>query len=221
MAEPRNPEPKSDFSWDDAYRAGKQVWGDQPSEVAKFAVERLKPSNVNNLRLLDVGCGYGRDAKYLNVELGIAVTGVDSSASAIEIAKQNNLDSEFLCADFEKISGAFNVIYASNVYQVLKPSDRHRLVEFVKQGLPPGGILFLGTMSVSDPEHYGKGTPVPGDENSFIVEKYIHLSTKEELEREFAFLNIDELTELEFYELRSDGATHHHKTWLLMATKKT
>lgn len=221
MAEHKNLEQKPDFSWDSAYRQGKQVWGDQPSELAKFVAERLRTLNTKGLRLLDIGCGYGRDAKYLSAELGIAVVGIDSSTSAIDIAKQNSPGIEFLCADFEEVKpGTFDVIYVSNVYQILKPNDRQRLMEFVKKHLAPGGILFLGTMSSADPEHFGKGTKVAGDENSFIVEKYIHLSTKEELEGEFGFLTIEELPELEFYEPRSDGNTHHHKTWLMMATGK-
>ena len=90
--------------------------------------------------MLDIGCGYGRDAKYLSTALGIGVTGIDSSGSAIDTAKENNTGIEFACADFERSElGTFNVIYASNVYQILKPDDRHSLVEFVKNRLSPGG----------------------------------------------------------------------------------
>ena len=113
--------------------------------------------------------------------------------------------------------GQFDVIFASNLYQVLMPSDRSSFIEFVRKHLKPAGTLFLGTMSTGDPEHFGKGQPIESDPNSFKDEKYLHFSGRRELERAFGFLTIREMVEHEFYEPRSNGATHHHKSWLLMA----
>ena len=120
--------------------------------------------------------------------------------------------------DFNSVTcGQFDVIFASNLFQVLTPLDRSEFREFVRKNLKPAGILFLGTMSTGDPEHFGKGQPIEGDPNSFKDEKYLHFSDRQELEKEFGFLEITELNEHEFYEPRSDGAVHHHKSWLMMA----
>jgi hypothetical protein len=72
-------------------------------------------------------------------------------------------------------------------------------------------------MAAGDPEHFGKGQPVEGDPSSFKDEKYLHFSDSRELECDFGFLTIKEMREHEFYEPRSNGATHHHRSWLLMA----
>jgi cyclopropane fatty-acyl-phospholipid synthase-like methyltransferase len=212
------------MSWDNTYLRDKRVWGDRPSELAVFAAERIKLFPAESRFLLDVGCGYGRDALYLSAELHIDVLGIDCSKSAIEMGNASlppEIDQKprFLCADFDSLTqGPFDVIFASNLYQVLGPGDRSRFRAFVKKSLKSNGTLFLGTMSTGDPEHFGKGAPVQGDNNSFEDEKYLHFSNRQELEQDFGFLTIQELIEHEFFEPRSNGTTHHHKSWLLMST---
>ena len=81
--------------------------------------------------------------------------------------------------------------------------------------LKPGGLLFLSTLSVRDPEHYGKGSPVPGEPNSFVDKVYLHLFAREELMHDFGFLEIKELYEHEYAEPRATGEAHHHILWIL------
>jgi len=215
------------MSWDDTYKKDSKVWGEKPSELAKFASDRINKFEHPELQtLLDVGCGYGRDSKFLHAETKIRVLGIDCSKSAIEMANAslatgagNNI--AFLLEDFNSASrGPFDVIFASNLYQVLMPTERVRFRESVRENLKPAGILFLGTMSTGDPEHFGKGQPIEGDPNSFKDEKYLHFSDRQELELDFEFLNIKEMLEREFYEPRSNGAVHHHKSWLMIAMNK-
>jgi hypothetical protein len=81
-----------------------------------------------------------------------------------------------------------------------------------------GGMLFIGTLSVNDPEHRGKGHRVEGETGSIIEQgtgKYLHLSTRDEIARDFAFLKILALTELEYREPRV-GGDHHHRSWILV-----
>jgi hypothetical protein len=110
-------------------------------------------------------------------------------------------------------------VLAAQVYHVLRPGDRRLLRETIARVLAPGGYLFLSTLSVHDPEHHGKGEPVPGEEGSFVDKMYLHLSTGPELEGEFDFLRLLSLEEHEFDEPRADGAVHHHVLWLLVAQK--
>ena len=63
--------------WDDAYRDGGRPWGERPSELAAVAVERLRATGGPGLSILDVGCGYGRDSRYLSRELHAPVLGAD------------------------------------------------------------------------------------------------------------------------------------------------
>lgn len=213
--------------WDGAYRNEKKIWGRRPSEIAQAAAEYAAGAGyaAAGKRLLDIGCGYGRDALFLAERWGVRAVGVDPSAQAIEMAeadlgRQPAHAVEFRCARFQEVSdGPYDLVYAANLYQILPPADRDAFVRTAAGLLAPGGLFVLGTLSVRDPEHAGKGTPVPGDPDSWNDGKYVHLSTREELETGFAFLTIDRLYEREYLEPRAGGAHHHHVSWILIGRR--
>jgi ubiquinone/menaquinone biosynthesis C-methylase UbiE len=63
--------------------------------TARQFLEKLNP----NPKILEAGCGSGRDAITLS-ELGAEVTGVDASEGLIAVAKKKSLDIEFLVGNF-------------------------------------------------------------------------------------------------------------------------
>jgi len=211
------------MTWNDTYRADKRVWGDKPSELAVFACRHLRKikTRPEDVEILDVGCGYGRDAVYLARSLKCRVSGIDKAQEAIEMAQNALADDikssvKFQCRDFKQgIDGKYGIVFASNLYQLLDTKNRHAFRAVVKKSLPRGGKLFLSTLSVSDPEHFGKGKHVPTESNSFIDERFLHFCTGEELRKDFGFLKIEQLLEHKYDEPRSSGQTHHHVSWLL------
>jgi len=212
-------------SWDNDYRSYRHVWGDAPSELASFAVDYLHQArqNMKEASILDIGCGYGRDALYLSQHIDCRILGIDSSKEAIELALHNLSDSsareiKFRCCDFTRLGQSgdkYDVVFISNLYQLLKAPQRIKLQEVVRRVLQPGGLLFLSTLSVNDPEHHGKGTSIAGEVNSYLDGKYLHFCTREELESDFSYLSIKKLLEHEYREPRANGETHHHISWLL------
>jgi SAM-dependent methyltransferase len=217
------------MTWDRTYNNEKKVWGENPSQLAVYAYNVITQSNrfqgKNDLFILDLGCGYGRDAVFLAKNLPCHVLGADTAAKAIEIGQETLTAAmrkrvELLCYDFNDVNDRYDVILASNLYQILKPLERGRLRDTIKRCLNTSSLLFLSSLSVRDPQHSGKGTPVEDDLNSSIQDKYIHLSTREELEKDFDFLNISALFEREYDEPRSSGAHHHHISWILMGSMK-
>jgi SAM-dependent methyltransferase len=214
--------------WNKTYSSDKKLWGEKPSEIALYAYNFLKESRQfqgnHDIFILDLGCGYGRDAIFLAQNLPCHILGLDNSEKAIEMARESlprTLEKkvEFLCYDFSHVSDKYDVIIASNLYQLLKPEERAQLRETVKRCLKHDGLLFLSALSVRDPQHFGKGIQVENDPNSFQEERYIHLCAREELERDFDFLNIGALFERDFYERRILG-DHHHISWTLMGRMK-
>lgn len=85
--------------------------------------------------------------------------------------------------------------------------------------LAPDGRLFINAISVRDPEHYGVGTPVQGEENTWVDGKYVHLSAGAELRRDFSALRVVELYEHEYEEPHPGARTHSHVAWILVAEK--
>jgi cyclopropane fatty-acyl-phospholipid synthase-like methyltransferase len=214
------------MSWDSTYQDHQRVWGDRPSALAAFACHYLKGKDLGEaIEILDLGCGYGRDAFYLAHSIDCHILGIDNSGKAIEMARKSltgELESHirFECCDFNNIAGGqFDIVFASNFYHLFKAEDRQSFVATIKKNLKPSGMLFLSTLSNKDPEHFGKGRRIETEENSFKDEKFLHFCTKEELEKDFSFLDIKELSEREYFEPRSNGEVHHHILWILVGCK--
>ena len=94
-------------------------------------------------RVLDVGCGAGTDLIRF-ARGGATVTGVDVSASAIALARENfaqhGLEADLREADGERLpfpDETFDLVYAHGVVQYT-PNDR-ALVEECRRVLRPGG----------------------------------------------------------------------------------
>ena len=212
--------------WDEEYSTNKRVWGEEPSELARAAVDFLQKTTTDNgeLSILDIGCGYGRDALYYADRLQCKVFGIDIASKGIEIARstasERNVNGvSFECRDFKGLSGGdYDIVCASNLYQLLRAEQRGDFREAVKSSMKPEGLFSLSTLSVDDPEHFGDGDPIPGESNSYSFKHrvYLHFCTKEELAGDFAFLNIAKLYEHEYDEPRANGEAHHHISWILL-----
>ena len=94
-------------------------------------------------KVLEVGCGTGVDLVRF-ARGGAQVTGVDLTASAIELARANfsqqGLAGDFRVADGEQLpfpDGAFDLVYAHGVVQYT--ANPRRLVEECRRVLQPGG----------------------------------------------------------------------------------
>ena len=88
---------------------------------------------------------------------------------------------------------AFDVVFVSNLYQLLRPPERAGLRSTLGALLAPAGLLFLSTLSTNDPQHYGEGEPVPGERDSFTRPVYLHFCREEELREDFSFLSVEGL----------------------------
>lgn len=211
--------------WDKEYESNLRIWGDMPGELAIIAVKYLQDHGFNDrfLSILDIGCGYGRDCLYLAKHINCCVLGIDTSQKAIEILSNSIVDPwtkaiQFRCCNFMDLTrDKFDIVFASNLYQILQRKQREELREKITGLLKPQGLLFLNNLSTNDPEEYGKGEPCPDERHSFKSDKYLHFCTREELEEDFHFLSIKELYEHRYDEPRVQGKTHHHISWILIA----
>lgn len=112
-----------------------------PSEMGKKFMSLL-PSKG---RVLDVGCGPGRDAKIFS-DKGFDVVGIDFSSQMIELAKKTAPKAKFVVMDLHKLDfppNSFDGIWASACF--LHISKRHLLaiLSTLATLLVPGGILYF------------------------------------------------------------------------------
>lgn len=227
--------PQAALHWEKLYAAGDRPWGDSPSELAQLAVARLGPAAPSSVgqapfALLDVGCGYGRDSRYLAVELRGRVVGIDPSPAAVaaaRCARTRDLAVEYFVSDAttfaaqEGQAGAYDVVFAGNVYALLGPIGRREFVAALAAFARPGGLLFLSALSPRDPQHYAVGRPVTGEQRSWIQHTYLHFCTAEELTADFAdAFEVLDLEERSYEERHPGGAAHRHASWFLEGRRR-
>jgi 2-polyprenyl-3-methyl-5-hydroxy-6-metoxy-1,4-benzoquinol methylase len=129
----------TEFPWH-AEGAGNGESGEKLTSVFVEIVKKLE--GVRSI--CDLGCGNGHITGRL-AKLGYEVTGVDASASGIEIARRAYPNVEFVEAliDRELSLAQFDLVVSSDVIEhMYRPSD---LLEAGRAVLKPGGQILLGT----------------------------------------------------------------------------
>lgn len=117
-------------------------------------------------RVLELGCGPGRNAIYL-ARQGCKVDAVDVSIQAIQWAKERARDSgleiNFLCQsifDLQIETSVYDIVYDSGCFHHIPPHRRMSYIELVQNALKPEGLFGLvcftpeGGSGLSDWEVY-------------------------------------------------------------------
>ncbi|HKG48390.1 MAG TPA: methyltransferase domain-containing protein [Pyrinomonadaceae bacterium] len=129
----------TEFEWH-ADGAGNGESGEKLTRVFVNLVKKL--DGVRSI--CDLGCGNGHITGRL-AALGYHVTGVDASASGIQIARRAYPRVEFVhtLIDRDLTVGQFDLVISSDVIEHLyRPAD---LLEATASQLKPGGQVLLGT----------------------------------------------------------------------------
>jgi 2-polyprenyl-3-methyl-5-hydroxy-6-metoxy-1,4-benzoquinol methylase len=101
-----------------------------------------------NIPVLDIGCGFGRQAVLL-AKNGFDVTGIDTSDVFITIAQRlfekHNFKGTFFCADpvTGTITGKFKQLLLLDVLEHIKPLNRRLFIKKLHEISEPGGILII------------------------------------------------------------------------------
>lgn len=117
-------------------------------------------------KVLDIGCGIGRNSLYL-ASKGFEVCGIDISKTSIEwgkqIAKEKSIKVEFLCQsifDNTQESESFDFVYDSGCFHHIKPHRRLQYLNNILRLLKPNGYFGMtcfnlkGGANISDYDVY-------------------------------------------------------------------
>lgn len=122
------------------------------ANLEAWATAGLLPQG-RGLRALDVGCGLGRNARWL-ARQGWHVTGVDISARALEEARSRGAGDEqpvtFLELDIlrDRLDcDGFDLVYDSGCFHHLAPHRRITYRESLTSMLRPGGLFGICTFT--------------------------------------------------------------------------
>lgn len=136
--------------WSAYYRGASLPLG--PSDFARAVCAPPLPGP----RLLEVGCGNGRDAVFFAAN-GLSVTAIDMSEAAIARCAEQHRDSpaEFLCGTLPQLESrlqpGFDVVYSRFCLHAMTDAEELEMLAASQRLLRPGGALFLECRSINDP----------------------------------------------------------------------
>ena len=142
---------KKDNAYDKKYTGQEYYWGKQPSAICQRVIEIMQPGSDSRLRLLDLGCGEGRNAVYF-AKHGFDVVGLDASLPGLEKTKRYaaelDVDVKTIHADIisYKIEETYDVIFSTGTVHYLPPEIRAKRFEQYKQATSPEGINVLSVL---------------------------------------------------------------------------
>ena len=127
-----------------AYPLGEFVGQESFMRAGEIRALALRAGIAPGVSVLDLCCGVGGPGRLIARELGCAYLGVDSSSSAIDIARERaaDLPCRFEVSRIPPVpAGPFDVVLLLET--MLAFPDKGALVESVSRALPPGGRFAL------------------------------------------------------------------------------
>ncbi|MCI6649857.1 MAG: adenylyl-sulfate kinase [Lachnospiraceae bacterium] len=175
----------NDVSYWDNYYANINNAPEEPSLFAKFIMEKYLK---NGGRLLELGCGNGRDSLYFSRN-GLDVVALDTSSEAIkklnDIAEDSKLTALFACDDFTNSNAIFqqrfDYCYSRFTLHSITENQEINVIKNIYSTLNNCGLFFIEARSVHD-EIYGKGQYV-GDDSYIYEGHFRRFLRKENFER--------------------------------------
>jgi ubiquinone/menaquinone biosynthesis C-methylase UbiE len=111
----------------------------------KLVTDLLK--DIPRTKMLELGCGTGHWTNFF-VNKGYKVTATDISDAMLQIAKQKNLNADFIKADSSKIpfeDNSFDIISSITMLEFVE--DQDKVLEEIQRVLKPGGYFILGSLN--------------------------------------------------------------------------
>ena len=198
--------------YDERYARPGYYWGKTPSQICYRVLQMLPPDRP--LRLLDIGCGEGRNAVFF-ARNGYQVTAFDVSPTGIEKTKQlaaaAGVPIEAFVADINDydLTQPFDVLFSTGVLQYVPAERRKALFANYRAYTSPGGSHVFSVF-VKKP-FIGRAP----DE-----EKTAHKWISGELFTYYHDWRIPFCTE-EVFDCLSSGVPHQHAVNRIIASKET
>ncbi len=137
--------------YDQRYARESFYWGKEPSSMAPRVLELIRPGAGFRPKLIDIGCGEGRDIVYF-AQHGFEVVGLDLSAVGLEKARQYaaeaGVEIETIHADIAdyELTSTYDVIFSTGTLQFLPVERRQRCFENYKACTSPEGTHVIAVL---------------------------------------------------------------------------
>jgi SAM-dependent methyltransferase len=209
--------------WDARYAQG-LVYGTEPTSVARQLVPVLRAHKVR--RLLEAGCGSGRDAVFYARE-GFEVTGSDISAQALHRARQRaateGLQASFLVDDLVETqfpAGTFDAAIAIHLVHLQPEDGRRAMVNQLWRLTRDAGLIVMANYSTREAGFDTWQRHIEPNSRIDPKGKVIHFFDEDDLRALLppARFEILTLEEVDLAEVPDSGPVSHRE-WLAVARK--
>ncbi len=147
--------------WDKKFKE-KDFYGTGPTSFAVECAQFLK-NNKKRLKILDLGCGQGRDSIYF-YERGFDVTAIDFSGAALTTLENKKI--QVIQQDIRDLSifedNVFEVVCSNLVLHFFSDREMQTIIDEMYRILKPSGI-FMFTVKNQHDKWYGKDKNVGED----------------------------------------------------------
>ncbi len=136
--------------WEKYYREHKR-----PAVPSRFAAFVLKEHLRPEMRLIELGCGNGRDSVFF-AHNGVSVCAVDQVEKEIQFLNDKcaHKNLKFVVGDFTRLSpcDTFDCVYSRFTLHSVSEEDELRVLRWVRNALGEGGLFCIEVRSTNDPK---------------------------------------------------------------------
>lgn len=187
---------KTEF-WEAAFNEKQEMWGFEPAKSAVLTKDFFVEKSLKNI--LIPGIGYGRNAQIFK-EAGMAVTGIEISKTAIEIARKHYGEDMPIyhgsVTDMPFDDVLYDGIFCYGLIHLLDANDRQKLVNDCYNQLTPGGYMVFATISKAA-KSYGQGKLISKDRYEIFEGAKIFFHDETSIHHEFDSAGLFDITPIE------------------------
>jgi len=206
--------------WEKRFQVEGKVWGDSPSVSARYALKIFQQAGSKTI--LVPGSGYGRNTRLFSAS-GFAVTGVEISSAAFQLAMEFDPSTRFFNAsalDLSFLTDTFDAVYCFQVLHLLRQGERNLFIRECAGKVKPGGLMFFTAFSEKEPT-FGQGNEVEKDTFESKPGRPTHYFTREDIMEHFKGFDLLETGIIEDPENHGGEAHTHILRYICLKNKNT
>jgi cyclopropane-fatty-acyl-phospholipid synthase len=121
------------------------------AQTAKLDLVARKLMLEQDMRILDIGCGWGGAARYFAEAYGVEVVGITVSEQQLLLGQEivAGLPVELCLQDYRELDGTFDRIYSIGMFEHVGHKNYRNYFDVVKRCLDLGGLFLLHTIGTN------------------------------------------------------------------------